>query len=92
MEKNALQSFIDIIKSNGAVGVIAILLFYFGNTFNSSLNEFNNRLTDITKEIVEIKIQLASMRATYIDKDETRKIVEQAFNKHIQQYHNNKTN
>ena len=83
--------FFQIIKKDGLLGVLIIMLFYFGNTFNSSLNEFNNRLTDITKEIVEIKIQLASMRATYIDKDETRKIVEQAFNKHIQQYHN-KTN
>lgn len=82
------NKFLQIIKKDGLLGVLILMLFYFGNTFNSSLNEFNNRLTDITKEIVEIKIELASMRATYIDKDETRKIVEQAFNKHIQQYHN----
>lgn len=52
MEKTSLENFVDIIKSNGAVGIIAILLFYFGSSFNTRLLEFNNRLSEISKEII----------------------------------------
>lgn len=95
MQKTTLESFVQIIKNNGGIGILAIILFYFFSTFNGQLKQFNDkfgdfntRLDNISKQIVEIKIELASMNAKYIDREETRRMVEDKIRQHEERYHN----
>lgn len=90
--QNTVKFFADVIKGQGVAGVLAIIIWIYGSAIDTRLNEFNSRLNEITKEIVSIKIELASMNASYIDKDETRRLIDQAIGKHLMSAHGVKTN
>lgn len=87
MEKNNIQNIIEIVTKNGVIGILALVLWWYGSAIDSRLNQFNNRLNEISKQIVNIKIQLAQANVSYSSKEETRKIVDEKIKEHEQRYH-----
>ena len=59
---------------------MVLLLFYGYGTFNT-------QLTNIQKEIVEVKITLAKMEEKYAQKEAVREMITAAIDKLQQKYH-----
>lgn len=87
MEKTTLQNIIDIVSKNGVIGLLCLVIWWFGSAIDTRLNDFNKRLETISKEIVEIRVQLAQINSSYSSKEETRRIVDEAIEKHEQKFH-----
>lgn len=78
-----IQSLTKFLKEQGLIGVMCLLLVYF-------LGTFTTQLTDIQKELIDMKITLAKMQQKYAEKAAVREYVQQQFAKHIQMFHNGK--
>ena len=82
MEKTTLQNIGEIIKNQGVTGILAIILWIYGS-------QYAETLAKIQEQIVQIKVQLASINQKYAQKSAVRDYVEQQIEKHLTQYHKN---
>ena len=82
------KKFLDLVKRDGLLGVLIALLIYFGTNLQ-------NNQTELSKELLNIKIKLVQIENKMVDEDKVGKLIEKAIKdhqeKHLYQYHN-KTN
>lgn len=83
--QNTIKYFADVIKSQGLSGLLAIIIWVYGS-------QYAETLVKIQEQIVEIRIELASINERFAEKDAVRKMIDEATAKHLYQYHNIKIN
>ena len=82
MQKTTLQNIGDILKNQGVTGILAIILWVYGS-------QYAETLAKIQEQIVQIRVQLASINQKYAQKSAVRDYVQQQIEKHLTQYHKN---
>ena len=74
-----------MLKEQGLSAVLIFILLFF-------MNDFSTQLTEIKKDIISIKVELASMNEKYAEKEQVRKMIDEAMGKHLYQWHGVKSN
>lgn len=80
--QNTIKYFSEIIKSQGLSGLLAIIIWVYGS-------QYAETLAKIQEQIIQIRVQLASINQKYAQKSAVRDYVEQQIDKHIEQFHKN---
>ena len=81
MEHTFSQNIIKMLKEQGLSAVLIFILLFF-------MNDFSTQLTEIKKDIISIKVELASMNEKYAEKEQVRKYIQQSMARHLYQFHN----
>ena len=74
-----------MLKEQGLSAVLIFILLFF-------MNDFSTQLAEIKKDIISIKVELASMNEKYAEKEQVRKMIDEAVGKHLYQWHGVKSN
>lgn len=73
--------------TKGGIGAIAIILlyilFHFGDLYYTKIEQMN-------KQLLSIRIELAKIQSTLINKDEISNLIDQKINVHEIKYHGGK--
>ena len=80
--QNTIKYFADVIKSQGLSGLLAIIIWIYGSQYAETLSK-------IQQQIVEIKVQLASINERYAQKTAVRDYVDAQMERHLQLFHQN---
>lgn len=83
MEKNTLLDILEVFKGQSLTAILGAIILYYGSAYTQALAQ-------IQKQVVQIRVQLASINEKYAQKSAVRDYVEQQIEKHLQQYHSNK--
>lgn len=81
------NKFLELVKKDGLLGILIALLIYFGTSLQQNQ-------TQLSKELLNIKIKLVQIENKMVDEDKVDKIIEKAIKdhqeKHLAKYHSNK--
>lgn len=80
--QNTIKYFTDVIKSQGLSGLLAIIIWVYGS-------QYAETLAKIQEQIIQIRVQLASINQKYAEKSAVRDYVEQQIERHINLFHSN---
>lgn len=83
MQKNTLLTILDAFKGQSLTAILGAILLYYGSTYTESLAQ-------IQKQIVEIRVQLASINQKYAQKSAVRELIDQKIAQHLQLFHSEK--
>lgn len=78
--QNTIKYFAEVIKSQGLSGLLAIIIWVYGSQYAETLSK-------IQEQIVQIRVELASINQKYAEKSAVRDYVEQQMEKHLQLFH-----
>lgn len=78
--QNTIKYFAEVIKTQGLSGLLAIIIWVYGS-------QYAETLAKIQEQIVEIRVELASINERFAEKQAVRNMIDQAVDKHINQFH-----
>ena len=81
--ENTIKYFSEVIKSQGLSGLLAIIIWVYGS-------QYAETLAKIQEQIVQIRVQLASINQKYAQKSAVRELIDQKIAQHLQLFHNEK--
>ena len=80
--QNTIKYFAEVIKTQGLSGLLAIIIWVYGSQYAETLSK-------IQQQIVEIKVQLASINERYAQKTAVRQLIDQKIEQHLNLFHQN---
>ena len=80
MDNTFTQNVLKVLKEQGLSAVLILILLFF-------MNDFSDQLSEIKKDIISIKVQLASMNEKYAQKEQVRKMIDESISKHVYTFH-----
>ena len=77
------NKFLELIKKDGLLGVLILLLIYFGTALQTNQTELSKQISNIQMKLVEIQSKM-------VDSEKVESMIEKAIENHQKVYHTNK--
>lgn len=74
------KNYIDLIAKGGISIILLYIIIHFGNLYYEKIEEVN-------KELLSIRVELAKIQSSIIDKEDINRIIQEKINLHEAKYH-----
>ena len=74
------KNYIDLIAKGGISIILLYIIIHFGNLYYQKIEEVN-------KELLSIRVELAKIQSSIIDKEDINRIIQEKINLHEAKYH-----
>lgn len=74
------KNYIDLIAKGGISIILLYIIIHFGNLYYEKIEQVN-------KELLSIRVELAKIQSSIIDKEYINRIIQEKINLHEAKYH-----